>query len=317
MIYKRSYERTMRLDKKKITIAIGIIVILALLISIPIGNSDSKKTQEKHSETTEEHKDQGEVLEKLADDSGTRNNIKTDKNSDTKTEENNKISDEKNENSSQTTTQVPVVDNTNNDENSSDNNKTDTKKPEKKYPKIAGGKLTCDSFGRYSGQYVEDGRDELVESVATILVTNKSDEYLEYATLTFDVNGNAANFIVTGLPAGSSAWVMDANKLVIESGAAFTYQDCLSEFRDDVNSKSNEVGLASDGNMLTATNKTDKTLEDVVVYYRVMHTDGNYLGGVTYTAKFDTLEPGESTEVIAGHYSAENSEVVRVSWNNQ
>ena len=83
-----------------------------------------------------------------------------------------------------------------------------------------------------------------------------------------------------------------------------------------MNISSDEVGLKSDGNMLTATNKTDKTLEDVVVYYRVMHTDGNYLGGVTYTANFDTLEPGESTEVLAGHYSADDSEVVRVSWSN-
>lgn len=187
---------------------------------------------------------------------------------------------------------------------------------ESKYPKIAGGKITCDSFGRYTGQYVEDGRDELVESVAAVLVTNKSSEYLEYATLTFDVDGSAANFIVTGLPAGASAWVMDANKLEIGSGASFTYQNCSSQFRTDVDASSDEVELKADGNMLTATNKTDQTMNHVVVYYRVMHTDGNYLGGITYTVNFDTLGPGESKEVLAGHYSAADSEIVRVSWSN-
>lgn len=187
---------------------------------------------------------------------------------------------------------------------------------ESKYPKIAGGKITCDSFGRYTGQYVEDGRDELVESVAAVLVTNRSDEYLEYATLTFDVDGEAANFIVTGLPSGASAWVMDANKLEVKSGASYTYEDCSSSFRSDVDASSDKVGLKADGNMLTATNKTDQTMKNVVVYYRVMHTDGNYLGGITYTVSFDTLEPGESKEVLAGHYSAADSEVVRISWSN-
>lgn len=187
---------------------------------------------------------------------------------------------------------------------------------ESKYPKIAGGKITCDSFGRYTGQYVEDGRDELVESVAAVLVTNKSSEYLEYATLTFDVDGSAANFIITGLPAGASAWVMDANKLEIGAGASFTYQNCSSQFRTDVDASSDKVELKADGNMLTATNKTDQTMNHVVVYYRVMHTDGNYLGGITYTVNFDTLRPGESAEVLAGHYSAADSEIVRVSWSN-
>lgn len=188
------------------------------------------------------------------------------------------------------------------------------RKPEKQYAQIENGKISCDAFGRYSGQYVENGRDEPVESVAAILITNQSDEYLEYATLTFDIDGNAGNFIVTGLPSGASAWVMDANRLVIESGAAFTYLECVSSFRDDVHVSSDKINLTADGNMMTATNVSEETLKEVVVYYRGKHSDGNYLGGITYTANFGTLEPGASTEVLAGHYSAANSEVVRVSW---
>lgn len=201
-------------------------------------------------------------------------------------------------------------------ENSSSEADTPVQEPEEQYAQIAGGKITCDSFGRFSGQYVEDGRDELVESVAAVLITNRSNEYLEYATLTFDIDGAGANFIVTGLPAGASAWVLEAGKLVIVSGADFIYQDCVSSFRDDIIVSSDKIALKADGNMLTATNTSSETLKNVVVYYRVLHTDGNYLGGITYTANFDTLEPGASTEVLAGHYSADDCEVVRVSWEN-
>ena len=312
----------MKLEKKKIAIAVAVILVLILIAVILGGNSNSSEEKYEDSNIVSEVDDQqekitfGEELTEKPDadeiveenfKSGTKE--KTLKQSETKNQSNYQ-KQENNKTGMYTPEKRPEI------HFAPSKNDGSSSKEENRFAQIADGKITCDSFGRYTGQYVEDGRDELVESVATVLITNRSDEYLEYATLTFDVDGSAANFIVTGLPSGASAWVMDAGKLAIKSGASFTYQDCVSDFRSDVNASSDEVGLKADGNMLTATNKTDKTLEDVVVYYRVMHTDGNYLGGVTYTANFDTLEPGESTEVLAGHYSAENSEVVRVNWSN-
>lgn len=179
---------------------------------------------------------------------------------------------------------------------------------------IEDGNITCDAFGRFSGQYLEDGSDEPVENVAVILITNQSNEFLEFATLTFDIGGKGANFIVTGLPAGRSAWVMEAKRLVIGSGADFLYQDCVSTFRDDIVATTDKIDLTAKGNMLTATNVSEEALSDVVVYYRVLHTDGNYLSGVTYTANFGTLEPGASVETLAGHFSADNCKIVRISW---
>lgn len=312
----------MKLSKRKVTITAGIVALLILLISIPLGNGEFKSKRPKDNlETLEESKNvegKKEVFEENTNIPGIASEQKGSK--DLKDKNNQRDQIDENEEETQSMPDGPPLEIPEFEDEihfvPSKNEKPSEKNPEKQYPQIAGGKLVCDSFGRYTGQYVEDGRDELVDSVAAILVTNKSDEYLDYATLTFDVDGKAANFIVTGLPAGTSAWVLDANKLVIESGADFTYQDCASDFRNDVDAKSDKVGLSSDGNMLTATNNTNETLEDVVVYYRVMHTDGNYLGGITYTANFDTLEPGQSTEVLAGHYSSADSEVVRVSWSD-
>lgn len=183
--------------------------------------------------------------------------------------------------------------------------------------RIEEGTLSCDEFGSYTGQFVEDGRDELVEQVAAIRVTNRSDRFLDFATITFSIDGRAATFVVTGLPAGRSAWVLEATGLTVGQTADFTYIDSVSSFRDGVVAQSNDLDIASDGNMLTVTNNGGETLENVFIYYRTVHTDGYFLGGITYRVDVGTLAPGESGEVLAGHYAADTSEIIRVGWQGQ
>lgn len=177
--------------------------------------------------------------------------------------------------------------------------------------------LTCDQFGIFSGQYVEDGRDEPVQSVAAILVTNRTDRFLDLATLVFDIDGRTATFVVTGLPAGRSAWVLEATRMTAADSSVFSYRNCVSSFRDDVTASADQITISADGNMLTATNNTSKTLEGVFVYYRTLHTDGNFLGGITYRVDFGTLEPGASAETIAGHYKEGTTEIVRIGWQKE
>lgn len=179
---------------------------------------------------------------------------------------------------------------------------------------IASGDITCDQFGMFSGQFVEDGRDELVQNVAAVLVTNRTDRFLDFATLSFDIDGQTALFILSGLPAGRSAWVMEATRMTVTNSSVFTYQNCVNSFRDDVTASTDKVTISSDGNMLTAVNNTSKTLEGVFVYYRTLHTDGNFLGGITYRTDFGTLEPGASAETMAGHFNKETTEIVRIGW---
>ena len=176
------------------------------------------------------------------------------------------------------------------------------------------GELSGTNFSIFSGQFVEDGKDELVENVAALLVTNNSDQFLDFATLQYDIDGQTATFIVTGLPAGRCAWVMEKSGLVIGGGATFTYQGCSTSMRDGVAASTDKISISSDGNMLTAVNNTNETLEGVFVYYKSLHTDGNFFGGITYLADFGTIEPGASSETLAGHYVEGSTEIVRIGW---
>ena len=174
--------------------------------------------------------------------------------------------------------------------------------------------VTGSSFSKFSGQFIEDGTDELVENVAAMLVTNNSDQFLDLATLQYTINGKAATFVVTGLPAGKSAWVLEENRMTISDNANFKYQDCVTSFKDGVIASSDKVTIKADGNMLTATNNTKKTLKNVFVYYKSVHTDGNFFGGITYMVDFGTLKSGESVESLAGHYVKGETKIVRIGW---
>ena len=190
-------------------------------------------------------------------------------------------------------------------------------KPSEQTEEIASGDISCDKFGIFSGQFVEDGRDELVQNVAAVLVTNRTDRFLDFATLTFDIDGQTATFILSGLPAGRSAWVMEATRMTATSSSVFTYQNCVNSFRDDVTASTDQITISSDGNMLTAVNNTSETLEGVFIYYRTLHTDGNFLGGITYRVDFGTLEPGASVETLAGHFNKDTTEIVRIGWQKE
>lgn len=176
--------------------------------------------------------------------------------------------------------------------------------------------ITCDQYSIFTGQYVEDGRDELVYDVAAILVTNQSDRFLEIATLTYQIDGREASFVVTGLHPGQSAWVLEANRMTASSDSVFTYVDVATGFRDDVTTSTDKLKITADGNMMTVKNTSGTALKEVYVYYKVLHADGNYLGGITYRVSFGTLEPGASATKLAGHYSSD-AQVIRVSWLNE
>lgn len=179
------------------------------------------------------------------------------------------------------------------------------------------GDLTVEKFASYSGQFVEDGKDEPVSKVLSMLITNDSGKYLDFATLTYECEGKTATFVVTGLPAGRSAWVMEVGRMKVSGSPEFKLVSCVTSYRDSVIAESSRVDITANGNMLTAKNTSDQTLEDVFVYYKVLHTDGNFLGGVTYRVDFGTLAPGESAEVLAGHYSDSTARIVRIGWKGQ
>lgn len=177
--------------------------------------------------------------------------------------------------------------------------------------------LICEDIGLFSGAFVEDGSDEPVQNVVALLITNGSEQYLDLAKLTYEIDGREAIFMVTGLPAGGTAWVLENSRMTASAESEFRHMNTVTSFRDDAVSSLEGVDLEFNGTMLKATNNTDRTFKALTVYYKVLHDDGYYLGGIAYMVSFGDLEPGQSAEKIAGHFLLDKTHIVRIGYQQE
>lgn len=183
-------------------------------------------------------------------------------------------------------------------------------------PQASSADLYCLEFNTFSGVYVEDGKNEKVENVATILVENRSKTFLDRATVKYKYGDKTATFLVTGLPAGRRCWVMEADKLETDGEHSFEFEDCISAFKEDAVLSTDKLLVKSKDNKVTVKNISDTVLNNVCLYYKNTHDDGNLFGGITYMMNFGNLEPGKSFTKASGHYS-ENTEIVRYSFQEE
>ena len=165
---------------------------------------------------------------------------------------------------------------------------------------------------RFGGPYVEDGSDETVENVACILVENTTEQYVDYGVIQATVGGRQCSFTVTGLPGGRAAWVMEENRTPVEGDGAYSYEgETISPLRDAVTADERVTVELLEGE-IKITNVSQKELTSVRLYYKQLHTDGNYLGGITYTVAAEGLQAGESKTLTAGHCLPEKCGIVRL-----
>lgn len=178
------------------------------------------------------------------------------------------------------------------------------------------GDLYCLEFTSFTGAFVEDGKNDKVENVVAILVENRSNQFLDSATVTYKVDSDDLVFNVTGLPAGEKAWVLESERTKIRENMEFVFVDCKSVFKPDAITETDVLEVSSDEHVLTVKNKSEDTLKNVCVYYKTMNDDGNFLGGITYMMSFDSLAPGEALQKESAHYT-DRSRIVRFSFQTE
>lgn len=186
--------------------------------------------------------------------------------------------------------------------------------PPSTQPGDVGGKLTYTKYGRFTGLFPEDGKDEYVEGVAALYVTNVSDEYLEYANISFDIDQVHATFMVTGLMPGASVWVLEKTRLVIAPDATVTHLTDETAFQPDNREESEDVYVQMNAGYMNVTNNTGKDLKSVYVYYKQTFSDGSFLGGITYRVLVGDMADGQTVQATAGHCSPGKCQVVRIDW---
>ena len=173
--------------------------------------------------------------------------------------------------------------------------------------------LKVEAIGSYSGNFLEDGSDEPTANVAAMLITNNSDQMLQIAEITFQVNDTeTASFKVTDLPAGTSTLVLEANKREYSEEDSYTYGETATGYMEQPSLEEDKFELVTEDGKITLKNKTDQSYDKVYVYYKYVQLGGAYLGGITYRTPFENVPAGGEVEAVAAHFNPESSKIMAV-----
>ena len=173
--------------------------------------------------------------------------------------------------------------------------------------------LVIEGIGQYTGPFVEDGNDEPTANVLAVVVRNDSDTDVEYAEIHFSVgDGSEAVFHISTLPAGSGAVVLEQNKREYNAGEILTFADKLYAQAEDMSLMENDVKVTAADGTLTLENLTDKSLGTVYVRYKNKLNDNYYLGGITYSCKFENVGAGDKITEQTKHFTVDGSTVLMV-----
>ena len=166
--------------------------------------------------------------------------------------------------------------------------------------------------GPYSGPFYEDGSDEEVSSVASLLLENISDRHLEYAELVLYVGGKEAVFQISDLPAGERVLALEINRLQIRPEQDATLAKDKTVLRFVPQEEPPALDFRSEGGNLIVTNVGTSAFRSVEIRYKLRRDKETLLGGLSYRVRVGTLGPGESRTVAAGHYDPDNCTIVFV-----
>lgn len=170
--------------------------------------------------------------------------------------------------------------------------------------------------GRFSGVYYEDGSDEQVKDVLSIVVYNGGDTLVEYGNIDLPVGGQTASFTFTGLPAGSAVLVQEKNRMTWDGQRIGAY-DCTEYARPAalIFDFGNDFELNAADGVINAKNISGSDITtDVHVFYK-NYEYGLFMGGITYRATFaGGIKAGRIGQSMTPHYWYDTSAILYMSY---
>ena len=178
---------------------------------------------------------------------------------------------------------------------------------------VPGYGLVIEKLAPYSGMFVEDGTNSILENVAMLMVHNNGDFPVEYTQLRVLQGDEELLFDISALPVGERVVVQEKNGKTIEEGktesaSALVVQRANMEMSED------KVRVIDNGdNTLTVENLTDEMIPTVRVFYKYyMQDEGLFVGGIAFTVRISRLGAGARVTIQPSHYTSQTSRVVMV-----
>lgn len=171
--------------------------------------------------------------------------------------------------------------------------------------------------GKYSGMYYEDGTDEQVTDVLSVIIRNDGSSLVEYGVIELPVGKQTASFSFSGLPAGAAVLVQAQDRFVWSDGMkhkSFTCTDFALPTSVILDFGADFEIYPADG-VLNVKNITNADISgDVSVFYK--NFDNNlFMGGITYRARFTGgISAGQYAQSMQSHYYLDTSAILYMAY---
>lgn len=171
------------------------------------------------------------------------------------------------------------------------------------------------SMGRYEGSFMEDGTNDRVSDVMSIVVQNTSDRDLQLAQIEITFPSLTAQFQVTNLPAGEQVLLLEQNRaLRPEEDMTGAVSKNVVFFDEPMNLMEDRLSIIGADGSVTVSNVSEEDMTgNIYIYYKNEISDLLY-GGITYRVCIEGgLAAGETRTISSGHYHPETSRLLQAT----
>lgn len=169
---------------------------------------------------------------------------------------------------------------------------------------------------RYSGMYLEDGSDTIVQDVLAILVENTGEEAVQLATVELHtVDGQLYTFEFTTLLPGEQMLVLEKNRAAYDPTLQVVYAmtNGVAIFAEEPSMHSDVLELSTSDGAITVKNVSGDDFAGGRVFYKNVSGD-LLIGGITYMATVPALQEGQEVTLSAVHYTDSGSRLMFVTY---
>lgn len=173
--------------------------------------------------------------------------------------------------------------------------------------------IVLSEIAGYNGVYMEDGTNEIVGGILSVVVTNENEAALQYAEISLETDAGMAYFSVSTLKPGESAVLLEKNRMEYRNTSNYENMKLdLAAFFDEMPGLREDVlKVQTIENVMNITNISEKDISGNIVVYYKNWSDGLYYGGITYRVTIEGgLSAGEIRQITPNHFDAVLSRVV-------
>lgn len=177
---------------------------------------------------------------------------------------------------------------------------------------LEGGKLIVNSLFQSSIEN-PDCNNEIGEDIASLEITNQSDEFCTSVQITVTMpDGAEIPFAATNIPGGKTVWIFAADNQSIDQEVVSCEKiEGSAEFGES-SMMEDQISVVTDDTTITIQNLTENTITNLDVHCHCLFEEV-YFGGLTYNYPVESIAAGESVTIEAEDCYMGTAEVVGVT----